>query len=222
MNDIQLSEDQSKELKKTEAYFNGAKNFIIDDDLAYQNAVRMLQKIKTEKKKLDDMRKSIKQPILEAGRKLEDLFRQPINNLTEAEQAYKKSMINYYNVLEEKNKKMELVNQERIRTLEVELKLAEEMDDIRGYELINQELQKVKNLKNIIPITEGISFRENWKGEGFDLEKAVKAISEGKAPLSIIKFDDMAINQLAKSTKGTVDYPGIKIYKESVVAAKRG
>ena len=219
---VTLTDQQSDELKRAEAYLNGAKNFKITDDANYQNAGIMLQKIKEKKKNLDAMRKDVKSPIIAAGKKIEDMFRQPINFLTQAEEKLKTAMIYYKEAMDVKHEMHKEVAINKLEILEQEAQLALKEGDEIGFQRILVEIEELKSKTIAAPKLDGISYRDNWVGEGLDLRRTIVAISEGKAPLSLVKFDDVAINQLAKSTKGSIVYPGINIYNKQILASRRG
>jgi hypothetical protein len=68
---------------------------------------------------------------------------------------------------------------------------------------------------------EGISTVETWKAEIVDLMALVKAVAEGRAPISLLSGNQVAVNSIAKH-KGTLTYPGIRVYPEIVVRAGNG
>lgn len=217
---VAVTSEQNDEINKAESYLNGAKNFIINDDRSYNSAGEMLKQIKAKKKSLDDMRKSLKKPINEAGKRIEDMFREPLNFLLQAEQSYKKSMIKYKETMEYIDCLQQKQKQDRLEILELaKIDAIKTNNEIEFYRITN-EINELQNNNQLTPKVDGISYRDNWKGEGFDLIATIKAISEGKAPISIVRFDDIAINQLAKSTKGTIDYPGIKFYNDQIIATR--
>lgn len=219
---VALSTEQTEEINKAEAVLNGAKNLVINNDLSFNTASHMLKKIKAKKKSLDDMRKDLKKPINQAGKKIEDMFRQPLNYLLQAEQAIKKSMLNYKDALDYKATVEQQDIQEQLQILELAAQKAINDNDMVAFQRITNDIHDLQNKNQLAPAIDGISYRDNWKGEGIDLRLAINAISAGKAPISIVKFDDVAINQLAKSTKGTISYPGIRLYNDKIIAAKGG
>lgn len=219
---LALSKEQTEEIKQAELYLNAATDFAIVDDQTYSEASTILAKLKEKKKTYDDMRKQLKAPILQAGKQIEELFRGPIHCLTKAEETYKLGMIKYKNQVEQQKRAEEIARQDKIDTLNKEAALALAENDTEVYNLVMEELDNSQNQLTTVPKIEGISYRDNWKAEGVNLALALKGVYEGEAPLSILKFDEVALNQLAKSTKGTVTYPGVNIYKEQIVASRRG
>ncbi len=68
-----------------------------------------------------------------------------------------------------------------------------------------------------VPKVAGVSYRDNWKGECFDLKALVKAIAEGKAPLSLVMANATVVNQTAKALKAEFQVPGVKVWNEKVL-----
>jgi hypothetical protein len=67
----------------------------------------------------------------------------------------------------------------------------------------------------------GVSVAANWKGEVVSLDGLVKAIAAAEASLNLVMPNDVAINQLARATRGTLSVPGVRFFTESVVRAGR-
>lgn len=70
------------------------------------------------------------------------------------------------------------------------------------------------------PTAAGISVRETWSAEVTDLAALVRAIAEGRAPLTLVQVDRTAIGQWARATKGSVTLPGVRIVSGTGIAAR--
>ena len=66
----------------------------------------------------------------------------------------------------------------------------------------------------------GVSTRENWKAEVVNLRWLCRAIANGKASVELVKPNMVALNQLARAQKTTLELPGVKAVCESVVSAR--
>src|SRR3990167_828274 len=60
------------------------------------------------------------------------------------------------------------------------------------------------------PKAEGTAFKKTWKGECVNIMDLLKAIVEGKAPVTLIEINQSAINAAAKTYKNTMTIPGLK------------
>lgn len=70
------------------------------------------------------------------------------------------------------------------------------------------------------PRAEGVFFRDNWKAEVVDLKALVLAIASGKAPITLVKPDDVALGGLARSLKSAMQVPGVRVTNQRTVAAR--
>lgn len=70
------------------------------------------------------------------------------------------------------------------------------------------------------PRAAGISVRETWSAEVTDLVALVRAVADGKAPAAFLRADLPAINGWARATKGSAQVPGVRVRRETGVAAR--
>lgn len=91
---------------------------------------------------------------------------------------------------------------------------AEQEKAARLAEERRQQAAEVQVISPIVAPTiqkvENTSTRENWSAEVVDMMSLVKAVADGKAPLTWLKVDQVAINKQATSTKNGLQFPGIK------------
>jgi hypothetical protein len=67
----------------------------------------------------------------------------------------------------------------------------------------------------------GISTANAWKGECTSLTQLVRAIADGKANIGLVMANDSALNALARSTRGTLQVPGVRFFNQPAVRARR-
>jgi len=67
---------------------------------------------------------------------------------------------------------------------------------------------------------EGQSIKETWSAEVTDINALVKAVAEGRAPISFIKADEVALNKQAKSTKDNFPIPGVKFFSTRTMSVR--
>jgi len=87
--------DAAGMMSETEGTLVCAKEIIITSPAMYNLAADELKTIKARAKELDDKRKSITVPLDNAKKAIMDLFRRPIELLTEAEGVLKRGMLTY-------------------------------------------------------------------------------------------------------------------------------
>ena len=88
-------------------------------------------------------------------------------------------------------------------------------------------------VESTVPTESGISQRANWRGEVVDFQALVLAIAEGildeiqgrgrgaHPPITLLKPNDTAINQLCKAQREATMIPGVRAYKETVESVRR-
>lgn len=219
MNEL-LTDDQQKQIDQAESYLNGAKNYVINDIHSFKRAAIMLQDIKQQKKEYDNLRKQLKKPIIEAGKNIEELFRKPIHFLHKAEEAYKINMLKY-----EKDERLK-IEAEKKKKAKTESQLLEEAEiasakgNIERFDNLMSDVTELNTNVVEMPKAEGISFKDNWKAEVIDINELIRAVVAGKAPPTLLKINETALSQVAKATKGTMQYPGIRFYNDKIVASR--
>jgi hypothetical protein len=72
------------------------------------------------------------------------------------------------------------------------------------------------------PKVEGVSFRDAYHAEVVDLMALVKAVAAGQAPLTLLQVNTTALNGLARSLKGALVIPGVKVVSDRVAAVRAG
>ena len=68
---------------------------------------------------------------------------------------------------------------------------------------------------------EGLPTRIYWKTECVDLTALCRAIADGVAPESLVKYNASAGNKLASQLRSTMQYPGIRAYEDPVTVRRK-
>lgn len=71
-------------------------------------------------------------------------------------------------------------------------------------------------LQKTTPKVQGVVFREIWKAQVFDLRALVNAVAAGKAPIQVLRADEVFLGQQARSLKSALNLPGVRSYSERV------
>jgi len=64
------------------------------------------------------------------------------------------------------------------------------------------------------PKIEGFRARRVWKAACTDLSALVAAVAKGKAPVSLLSFDQVAGNKFAAATRGGAVVPGVRFWQD--------
>jgi hypothetical protein len=65
---------------------------------------------------------------------------------------------------------------------------------------------------------EGVGSRAQWGGEVTDMAALLKAIVEGKAPITFVEPNTAAINAFARATKGSQEVPGVAFGEKKIIS----
>lgn len=226
MTNLKISPEAEQSAKDAQALLSVASQFIIHNANDYQTAADNLKTIKSKHNEIEQLRKTLKAPILEAGRKLDTFFKKPLNALVLAEKDYKRIMVDYQEKQErlqreaEKKARDEHARQQQ-EAEELALKEIENGNDEKADQILSAaEAMPAPIVVTNKPTVEGISKRDNWKAEITDLSALVKAVAEGKAPMTMIQANTKTIGQMARALKGSVNYPGVRFYNDKTIAAR--
>jgi ATP-dependent Clp protease ATP-binding subunit ClpA len=191
----------------------------------YSLSGSQLKQVKDAQKKLDTLRKSITRPIDAAKAAVMDLFRAPESKLNQAETSIKRAMVAFQQEqqrlrAEEQRKADEAARKEREK-LEAQAAKATASGKVEKAEQLEQRAATVVApvIQREAPKVAGINTREVWKAECTDLKALVKAIAEGRAPLSLVIANDKVIGAQARSLKGDFVCDGIRVWSEQSIAA---
>ena len=188
------------------------------EDLA--TATELLNDITRRQKEVDAERVTVNQPHLDAGRRVDDAFRGPQQDLDLAKTVTKNQIRVYQDRLErerraEEQRLRELAEKER-RELEALSQVAEE----EGLEETAEELRREADsiAAPIVPSrvqrTEGLAMREEWRFE---------IVDASKLPRQFLIPNEQAIRAHVKSMKGQAQIPGVRIWSDKQpVANGRG
>ena len=199
------------------AVIKDARQLVISDQPSYNLAGEILGKIKSRLKWLEEQRKSLKQPALELGKRIDDFFRAPMVVYGEAEGIVKIGMLKYATEEERKRSELEAKLRREAEKKRLELEAKAEKAREEGNEAKAEKYdEKVNNVIEPIlaPTVEqprGVSFKELWRAEVIDFAKLPDSY----------KLPDMTkLNKVAQATKNTLQIAGVKFYMERIVSSR--
>ena len=182
-----------------------------------------LQSIKKKAKEIEAKRQELKAPILEAGRKVDDLFKPALAVLAAAEDAIKKQMIAWQREQErirreaEDKARIELERAERARIKAIEkggvtkvAKLEEKVASIAATVAEAPQVAKVK----------GFSITEIWSANVVDFAALVKAAAKDERLLGCLSVNQGVLDDLAKAHTSNLSIPGVLAVKRDSAASR--
>ena len=220
MTEIAISKDDKKKIDDAEQYLIDAQKYQINDETSFHYASDMLKQIKLKKNEFDEMRKTLKKPINEAAKAIEDFFRAPIGFLGQAETTFKTNILKYQKEHERLARDIREKNMITSKELSDNAIEALKANDYERYAEITLQMSNVEST-TLTPVkAKGMQFRDNWKGRVTDMNVLLLAIIDKQVPITVLKVDESTLNQLARSLKNTVSYPGIEFYNDRIVSVK--
>jgi hypothetical protein len=206
-----------------------AKALKVVDQESYQTAAERLLAVAALRREIADHHAPLKKAAHDAWQKVIAAEKRLLDPVAEAERIYKLGIADY------EAEQRRIVAQARAKA-EAEARRAAEEARERELEQAEAEGADAEEVAAMIaaPLVvapprvepafqqaKGVSVATNWRGEVISLDALVKAIAAGMANTNLVTANGVAINQLARATRGTLQVPGIRFFSEPVVRAGR-
>lgn len=197
-----------------------ARSLIIKNDNDYLIAAEDVKSDKYLLKKIEDEEKKGTAPLYEVMKTIRSWFKPAKDNIEKSISIKSSAMMKY------SQKKEELARIENARLQDLANKQAEKLAEQarkaleKGNEAKAQELMAQAQMKQVIvptvqaeaPKIAGLTTRDNWTFEVIDINLV---------PRDYLCADDKKIGQVVRATKGSLNIPGVRIYKETKMAGSR-
>jgi len=211
----------------TELVLREADSLAITSDADFQAAAVTLREVKSHWKDLDDQRKELVRPIQESERRINDLFRGPLDYLARAERVLK-DKIGAWTEAENQRRRLEQARLDEEARIESD-RLAAEAEEARKaghYETavtLEGAADNVKPVAAAEPVKAyGTYTRETWSAVVEDEVALIQAVAAGTVPSRAITVNMAFLHQQARSMKADLNYPGVRAKKETSVSASTG
>jgi|GEM_PF-1141226 len=191
------------------------------DDFLAANAE--LQSIKKKMREIESKRQELKAPILDAGRKVDELFKPALAVLASAEDAIKKQMISWQREQERIKREAEEAARKELEKAERARVKAIEKGDI---EKVAKLEEKVVNIAATVaqapeaPKAKGFYITEIWSANVVDFGLLVKAVAAGKQPIDLLLPNQSALDALAKAHTTNLSVPGVLAVKKDSAGSR--
>jgi hypothetical protein len=218
---------------------NAARECRVTNPSEYNTAATQLKRIKAAQKLLAEKKATLVSPIRAALKAALALFAAPEIELDQAEGLYKRAMLNYDDeqdrlrkaeqakldrAAEEERRRKE----EQARKAEADAKAARDAGNLAKAEKLEAKADTLASTAASIvapqaqreaPKVSGISTRENWSALVLSLPDLVQAVAAGKVPIIALEANMKVLNQLAKSLKKELNWPGVRAVVDKGIAA---
>jgi hypothetical protein len=224
--------DAQREIEEAKMLPYKYQSFAIATGEQYTSAAAVLREVKTRAKALDDWRKSITKPMDEAKARVMALFKLPIEALAQAESSIKGAILAWDREQDRIRKAEEArLLEERRKEQERLAQLAQAAQQAVDKERQDKNNARINAIKAAVfekralaaaaaplavpppaPKAAGVSTRQVWKFEVEDFSKL---------PDSFKLANTEMLGQVARSTKGKMEVPGVRFYVEDVVVGRQ-
>ena len=182
----------------------------------YLNAADLLKSLKGRAGAIEDERKKLKAPILQAGRAVDDFFGRPLAVLAEAEKIIKHKLVVYDQAQEKLRREEQAKAEEKAR------KERETLEDKARAAIASGRLERANELEQraaavVAPVIDrappkvaGVTFREVWNFEIVDAQAI---------PRQYLSVNESAIGKVVKALKADTLIPGIRVFPTKEIAA---
>lgn len=215
--DIKTRSDVKEVTAEASVIVTRAKSFVIKTNVSYELAAEELKHIKGAAKRLDDIRKAITKPMDEAKTAVMNLFRAPAESLTEAEGIIKDEMRTYLAEVErkavaERRAAEKAATEERERLQVAAAKAAETGAVEEALAIAEQMSVAATPIVREAPNVQGIATVERWT---FEITDAALI------PREYLLIDESKIRKVVAALKKDCAIPGVRVYPETIISARR-
>jgi len=195
----------------------------------YKIAVEKISAIKALRKTWTDYWKPLKEKAYSAWQEVCKKEKQGTDILDRAKIIAEQKALSWKREeearIEKERLRLQAEAEERARREKERLeKQAEKVKSPEKKEALIEQAQSVQvpivSVQPDVPKVEGMTTRVVWKAELVSLDELIKAATPGSVAQTFLMFNQSVANNFARSTKGTVQVPGVKFYKEEILVNK--
>lgn len=191
------------------------------------NAAELLQNVKGMAKQITEFFAPMKQKAHSAWKAITAGESAQLAPLLDAEAKLKARLSTWLAAEELRVRQEESRRAEEARQRAEEMALLEAIDleaagekDAAAVVLAEPVLAPVVRLD--APKVAGVSSRETWEAVVVDLKALCTAVAAGTVPLEFVTPNQKALDALARSLKGGLNFPGVKVQSRRVLASGSG
>jgi len=206
-----------------------AKIVRIVDQPSYDQACSLLiDRIKPFRKRWAEYFDAMKKPAYAAYKAVLDKFNEGDAPLEKAEKQVKDEIRRWDQEQERKRQELQRQAEEAARKAEEdERQIAAAVAEESG--ATEEEVAEIANApiavvaKPVEPLYQkasGVSTREVWSARVVDIKALCLAVAKGKAPVSYIEPNMVALNARARADRQTMNVPGVAAIKDNIVSGR--
>lgn len=220
--------DQTSELQsQAVAWPMVAAEVSVVDQATYDRAGTTLREIKALAHAITEHHK----PIIDAANKAHKVSvakrNEMLEPLKEAEGILKRTIGKYLDAQEAKARQQRAIEEAAAReareTAEREARELREANEPEMADAVEEEaeVQAAPPPEPVAPKAKGIVAKEKWTATVVDEEKFYAGVASGAIPKAMVKIDYGKLNKQAQALQRELNYPGVKLSVEKIIAAGR-
>jgi hypothetical protein len=200
--------------------------FQVVDQQSYSLANEFGKRIKAAMKQIDDYCDPVIEAAHQAHKKAVEQKKKFYAPFEEAKKIIDEKQIAWWKAEQERIaiEKRKAEEEARKKAEEERLRQAQELQDAGLTEAAQEALEQPIVIEKVAidePIKAGgESYRESWSAEVVDIMALVKAVANGSQPIAYLQPNMTALNSAARTFKGTVQIPGVKIVSSTILARR--
>lgn len=206
-----------------------AKAIVIVDQLSYELAAEKLLAVAAMRREITDYHAPLKAKAHEAHKAICTAEAGMLAPVTEAEAILKRAIGTYQmeqrRIQEERDRAArEESERQRIESLEASIEAAEaegaSVEEVQA--IINQPMVApvVRVAPTLQPVA-GVSAAKTYRAEVVNIRELCKAVAMGQVPEAYVAANMPSLNGVARSTRGSIRIPGVRIVEDTTVRAGR-
>lgn len=204
-----------------------ARSMVIDCPPMLDLAAAELREVKRKAKALEEQRMELTRPLDATKKGIMDLFRAPLDYLTQAEAAIKRAIATYQHKIEDERraeaaKAAEAARKEaeKLAAQAARAEAAGRMERAAELSARAEAATMATPLVTAAPKAAGVSMRKVYRAQVTDKVELLRFVLSTPMFMNLITVDESALNALAKAQKESFQLPGCKLVVEDVVAAR--
>jgi len=220
---IVSSQEANQAKAEAEVILSISQAFSVESHDEFLLANVELQSIKKKAKEIEAKRQELKAPILEAGRKVDDLFKPALAVLAAAEEAIKKQMVTWQREQERIRRETEEAARKELERAERARIKAIEKGDVTKVAKLEEKVATIAATVSEapeVPKAKGFYITEIWTANVVDFMALVKAVAAGKQPLELLLPNQKVLDDLAKGHQANLSVPGVLAVKKDSAGSR--
>jgi hypothetical protein len=192
----------------------------------YEAITVLMVDIKNHVKNVESTRKELKAPVLEAGRRIDGLFKPALSMLAEVQKILKTQKAGPYlqkQAIEKQRAEAEanrLAQKERDRLEKLAVKAVNRGDEKKAEEFMDRSEAVATEVVIEEPDKGPVHTRQVWKAVVENKQALCEAVGKGDVADVYVDVNQRQLDLLARSTQGNGKVPGVRFYSEETLVVK--